>query len=68
MGGTQRCGGGLATEVTVRDGGRYVVPWGKWHPRPREDLLEAINDKEEGGKGFARVFEEWCERTTKPFQ
>lgn len=58
---------GLAREVTVRDGGRYVVPWGKWHPRPRDDLLEAIKEREEGGKGFARVFEEWCEKTTKEF-
>ena len=59
---------GLAQEVTVQDGGRYVVPWGKWHPRPREDLLEAIKEKDEGGKGYARVFEEWCEKTTEKFR
>lgn len=59
---------GLAPEVTVQDGGRYVVPWGKWHPRPRDDLLQAIKDKEEGGKGLAKVFEDWCESTTWRFR
>lgn len=58
---------GLAPEVTVRDGGRYVVPWGKWHSRPREDLLQAIQEKGDGGKGLARGLEEWCESVTKAF-
>lgn len=59
---------GLAQEVTVQDGGRYVVRWGEWHPRPREDLLDAIKDKDEGGKGYARGLEKWCEETTKEFR
>lgn len=58
---------GLAPEITVHDGGRYVVPWGKWHPRPREDLLRAIQDREDGGEGLARGLEEWCERVTRAF-
>ncbi|MCJ1379442.1 hypothetical protein MMC17_002543 [Xylographa soralifera] len=59
---------GLAPEVMLHDGGRYVVPWGKWHPRPRQDLLEAMRDEQEGGKGFAKVFEDWCEKTTREYR
>ncbi|PWY89973.1 short-chain dehydrogenase [Aspergillus heteromorphus CBS 117.55] len=59
---------GFAPEMTVQDGGRYVIPFGRWHPCPRPDLLEAMRDEEEGGKGYARVFEEWCERVTREFR
>ena len=58
----------LAPEITVGDGGRYVVPWGKWHPRPRKDLLEAIRDEDAGGKGYAVVFEKWCESITRKYR
>lgn len=44
---------GLALDMKVEDRGRYVVPWGKWHPSPRKELLEAIQDKDKGGKGYA---------------
>lgn len=59
---------GLAPDVKVEDGGRYVVPWGKWHPNPRKDLLEAIKDEDEGGKGYAAQLESWCEEKTKEFR
>ncbi|MCJ1289821.1 hypothetical protein MMC34_001354 [Xylographa carneopallida] len=59
---------GLASEVTLCDGGRYVVPWGKWHPRPRRDLLGSMRDAEEGGRGFARGLEEWCEAITRGYR
>lgn len=59
----------LAPEVTVtvHDSGRYVVPWGKWHAQPREDLLEPIKERKNAGKGFARLFEECCEKATNEF-
>lgn len=64
---------GMSESVTVRDGGRYVIPWGRWHPYPRGDLLEAIQDKEDGegdggGSGYAKAFEEWCDEVTREFR
>lgn len=58
---------GVADEVKVQDGGRYAVPWGKWHPAPRQDLLEALKGKKEGGTGQADEFWAWCEEQTKDF-
>ncbi|KAL4934567.1 uncharacterized protein BDV17DRAFT_278726 [Aspergillus undulatus] len=39
---------GFSEGVTVAHGGRFVVLFGRWHPCPSKDLLEAIRDKEEG--------------------
>lgn len=55
---------GLAREVTaaaVADGGHggYVIPWGWWHPCPREDTMAGLRSEEEGGTGRAKVFWEW---------
>ncbi|KAL2008387.1 hypothetical protein VTN00DRAFT_8369 [Thermoascus crustaceus] len=65
---------GLAREVTaaaVADGsghGGYVIPWGRWHPCPREDILAGLRDEEEeGGTGRAKEFWEWCEEKTRDF-
>jgi NAD(P)-dependent dehydrogenase (short-subunit alcohol dehydrogenase family) len=58
---------GLSKEITVEDGGRYGVPWGKWHPAPRQDLLDALRNKSEGGTGQALEFWSWCEEQTKSF-
>lgn len=58
----------FSTDVTLADGGRYVVPWGKWHPNHRPEQLLAIKDESEGGKGYARHLFEWCDAKTKPFQ
>ncbi|RDW74447.1 uncharacterized protein DSM5745_07109 [Aspergillus mulundensis] len=66
---------GLSESVTVERGGGYVIPFGRWHPFPRRDLLEAMRDKEEGGdeaenegRGYAKAFEEWCEKVTREFR
>ncbi|PYI04019.1 steroid dehydrogenase [Aspergillus sclerotiicarbonarius CBS 121057] len=56
---------GFGEEITVEDGGRYGIPFGKWHPGPREDLLEAIR---EGGTGEAEGLERWCEEVTTEFR
>ncbi|KAL9054813.1 MAG: hypothetical protein Q9162_003936 [Coniocarpon cinnabarinum] len=55
---------GLSPQVTLDDNGKYVVPWGRWHPCPRPDLLQALKTEEEGGTGRAAEFFEWCERET----
>ncbi|KAL9086009.1 MAG: hypothetical protein Q9159_004402 [Coniocarpon cinnabarinum] len=58
---------GLSPQVTLDDNGKYVVPWGRWHPCPRPDLLQALKTEEEGGTGRAAEFFEWCERETVNF-
>lgn len=58
---------GFSEDVTVSDGGRYAIPWGRWHPNPRGDIVESLRDKAEGGTGVAAEFEEWCEKETAPY-
>ena len=36
---------GLAEDLGVNDGGKYVVPWGRLHPSPREDFDGSDEDK-----------------------
>jgi NAD(P)-dependent dehydrogenase (short-subunit alcohol dehydrogenase family) len=59
---------GLSPDITVADGGRCAIPWGRWHPDPRPELLEAIKDEDEGGKGYSKILEEWCEKVTLDYQ
>ncbi|KAL4903836.1 hypothetical protein BDW74DRAFT_185929 [Aspergillus multicolor] len=66
---------GFSETITMEDGGGYVIPFGRWHPYLRKDLLEALDDRVDGGderenegRGLARGFEEWCERVTKEFR
>ena len=56
---------GLSPEVKLEDGGRYAIPWGRWHSRPREDILDALKTREDGGAGQADEFWEWCKDQTK---
>lgn len=59
---------GLSESITIDDGGRYAVPWGKWHPGMKEDLLLASRSESEGGTGQAEEFWKWCEEVTKDFR
>ena len=52
---------GLSSEVKSDDAGRYAIPWGRWHPSPRKNILPALKIKEEGGTGAAKEFWDWCE-------
>lgn len=58
---------GLSEEVTCEYGGRFAIPWGRWHPNPRKDILESLKTKEEGGTGLAAEFRAWCEEQIKEF-
>ncbi|KAL9619577.1 MAG: hypothetical protein Q9160_005853 [Pyrenula sp. 1 TL-2023] len=59
---------GLSEEVTTHDGGKYAVPWGgRWHPGPKEDVLQALKTVEEGSTGGAEKFWDWCETETLPY-
>ncbi|KAL2858862.1 short-chain dehydrogenase [Aspergillus pseudodeflectus] len=59
--------------ITVEDGGKLALPFGRWHPYPRKDLLEAMEDKGEGeenytGRGNGKAFEEGCDRVTREYR
>jgi NAD(P)-dependent dehydrogenase (short-subunit alcohol dehydrogenase family) len=59
---------GFSSELSMRDGGTYIVPWGRRHPNPRPDLVAALASKEDGGTGVAQAFEEWCETQSANFR
>lgn len=58
---------GLSEEVSVEDGGRYAIPWGRWHRCPRKDIVDGFKSKEEGETGQAGEFWNWCEEKTREF-
>ena len=55
---------GLSPELTMEENGSYVLPWGRVHPSPRRDLLDALKSVEENGTGQAGEFRQWCEKET----
>ncbi|KPI44414.1 putative oxido [Cyphellophora attinorum] len=60
---------GLSQELSIeRHQGVYVIPWGRIHPAPREDLLAAVKSEAEGGTGEAAKLWDWCEEMTKQYQ
>lgn len=58
----------IATDLVIEDGGKYILPWGRLHPSPRKDLLDAMKTKEEGGTGFAVLFMEYCDQQIARFR
>lgn len=60
-----RCG--ISPDVTVVDGGRYAVPWGRWHPVPHKNILDSLESEKEGGTGEAEKFWDWCEEKTSEY-
>lgn len=54
--------------LTVEENsGGYVIPWGRLHTGLRQDLLDAMKSKEDGGTGQAEAFWEWCQEQVKEF-
>ena len=58
---------GLSPELKTEDNGRYIIPWGRIHPTPRKDLLDALRDVKEGGTGQAVEMREWCDKEIAKF-
>ncbi|KAI1768460.1 hypothetical protein GGR53DRAFT_532377 [Hypoxylon sp. FL1150] len=56
----------LSPDLTMKDNGSWVVPWGRLYPI-RKDLLDATKSKDEGGNENGREFWEWCEEQVKEF-
>ena len=44
---------GLSQDVTCEDGGRLAIPWGRWHPAPKNAIFRSLKTGEEGGTGLA---------------
>ena len=59
---------GLSPQITMDLNGCYVIPWGRVHPSPRKDLVDALKSMQEGGTGQAGEFREWCEKQTADFK
>lgn len=59
---------GLSTDLGIEDGGCYIIPWGRKHPKPRKDLLDALKSEKDGGSGMADKFLEWCEKETAKYE
>ena len=58
---------GLDPGIKIADGGRYAMPWGRWHPGQRPDIVNGLISKDDGGSGAAETFYEWCEGKVAPF-
>lgn len=59
---------GLSPELTMDSNGSYVIPWGRAHPSPRKDILDALKTKDEGGTGVSKEFWDYCQQQIKVFQ
>lgn len=57
----------FASDLKIGDEGEYVLPWGRIHPGPRDDLLRAMKGKEEGSTRDAAAFVQYCENQTAAF-
>lgn len=58
---------GLSSELGMADGGKYILPWGRLHPAPREDLLRAMKTRADGGTGTAATFVQYCDDLVSDF-
>ena len=59
---------GLSKEVCMTDGGKYAMPWGRWHPGQRVDIVAGLKQVREGGTGQAAELWKWCEKTVGGFE
>ncbi|KAK3173717.1 hypothetical protein OEA41_007049 [Lepraria neglecta] len=57
---------GLSPTITMKDTGKWVVPWGRLYPI-RQDLPDAIKPETEGGNGHAKKFWEWSEEQVRGY-
>lgn len=59
---------GLSEDLGMDDAGVYIEPWGRKHPNPRQDLVNSLRSKDDGGTGKADDFLEWCWEQTKAYR
>ena len=54
---------GFSDDITPKHNGAYIIPWGRLHAAQRQDFLDAIKARSEGGSGVAGDFWDWCQQT-----
>ncbi|KAI0886591.1 NAD(P)-binding protein [Annulohypoxylon maeteangense] len=57
---------GLSCDITARDNGGYIIPWGRIGSVPGH-MAEGMRSEEEG-TGLSEKFYNWCEETMRPYQ
>lgn len=70
LGGYTEMYAGLSPEITLKDSGAYIIPWGRIRPDkdcPRQDIIKAMVPEKEGGLGYDTKLWNWCEEQWKPF-
>lgn len=56
---------GLSPTLSMENTGSYIIPWGRVFT-PRQDLVDAMKGRDEGGSGVAAALWDWCDfETTK---
>ncbi|KAI1103708.1 NAD(P)-binding protein [Jackrogersella minutella] len=58
---------GFSPEVTSKENGRYIIPWGRLGSVP-EHMAGGMKSKEQGGTGSSEKFWNWCEAVTQSYQ
>lgn len=58
----------LSGDLSIKHGGSYIIPWGRFHPQPRSDLVAALASRDDGGTGVAKDFVVWCENQTAGYR
>nr|ANM86497.1 putative short-chain dehydrogenase/reductase [Cladonia uncialis subsp. uncialis]AUW31407.1 putative short-chain dehydrogenase/reductase [Cladonia uncialis subsp. uncialis] len=57
---------GLSSAITLKETGKWVVPWGRLYPI-RKDMPDAAKPEKEGGNGHAKNFWEWSEEQVRDY-
>ncbi|OTA54473.1 NAD(P)-binding protein [Hypoxylon sp. EC38] len=58
---------GFSPEITSKDNGRYIIPWGRLGLVP-DHMAGGMRPKEEGGTGSSEKFWDWCEAATRSYR
>lgn len=60
---------GWSPDITVENGGMFVVPWGRFgNTYVRGDILKAVEAAKTDENALPRVFWEWCDKETAKYQ
>ncbi|KAI1088004.1 NAD(P)-binding protein [Rostrohypoxylon terebratum] len=58
---------GFSPDITIKENGRYIIPWGRLGSVP-DHMAGGMRSKEEGGTGLSETFWDWCEVVTRSYQ
>lgn len=57
----------LSSPIMLTSSKQKVIPWGRFAPALRPDLVASLKTKAEGGTGIAAEFWEWSEEQVKAY-